>query len=248
VAGWRVVGQTTSAIYNSLVIDATAIGIITYRPVNRFESKKIGNGRIAKLRAAIQKRREEIANLKRVEDVTTDIKSLVDVVREHNIACTTEDDMKSKPHAGHDDAVRSARNDGVGPADVYREDGAWVYDAPETHPAQPVKPGGIPEFLKVDPAARAESWVQNPPLLKERTMSQIAAEERSAGLKIKKERGESKTAIIAALLVRDGGCTTVDILEATGWPTVSVPAMAEAAGLSLRKEKVPGSKTRYYGK
>jgi hypothetical protein len=63
-------------------------------------------------------------------------------------------------------------------------------------------------------------------------------------------RAGSKTEIVANLLKRKSGCTRVDILEATGWPAVSVPAMAKAAGLKLRKEKMddsPGKPTRYYG-
>jgi hypothetical protein len=61
-----------------------------------------------------------------------------------------------------------------------------------------------------------------------------------------KGNGSSKTSAVAGLLTRDGGCTTKDILEATGWPSVSVPAMAKAAGLSLRKVK-EGKSTRYFG-
>jgi hypothetical protein len=56
--------------------------------------------------------------------------------------------------------------------------------------------------------------------------------------------GISKTMLIAGLLTRAGGCTTKDILEATGWPAVSVPAMAKAAKLTLVKTKVDGV-TRY---
>lgn len=55
---------------------------------------------------------------------------------------------------------------------------------------------------------------------------------------------KSKTQIAADLIRREGGCTTKDILKATGWPTVSVPAIAKAAGLTLKKEKV-GRETRY---
>lgn len=60
-------------------------------------------------------------------------------------------------------------------------------------------------------------------------------------------RKGSKTALIAGLLKREKGCTTAQILEATGWPSVSVPASAKAAGLKLRKEKKPGEPTRYFG-
>jgi hypothetical protein len=73
-----------------------------------------------------------------------------------------------------------------------------------------------------------------------------SAKKRGGGAK-KPADGKSKTAIVAGLLKRSGGCTTADILEATGWPSVSVPAMAKAAGLRLRKEKVKGSPTQYFG-
>lgn len=56
-----------------------------------------------------------------------------------------------------------------------------------------------------------------------------------------------KAAIIGELLQRPEGCTTKDILAATGWPSVSVPAQAKAVGLVLSKEKRDGV-TRYFGK
>lgn len=58
--------------------------------------------------------------------------------------------------------------------------------------------------------------------------------------------GKSKVAAIAALLTRPEGTTTAEILKATGWPSVSVPQQAKAAGLKLRKEKEKGSPTRYF--
>jgi hypothetical protein len=57
-------------------------------------------------------------------------------------------------------------------------------------------------------------------------------------------RSGSKTAMAADLIRRSGGCTTADILKATGWPAVSVPAIARASGIKLAKEK-DGSVTRY---
>ena len=57
--------------------------------------------------------------------------------------------------------------------------------------------------------------------------------------------GGSKTEVVGKLLTRAGGCTGKEILEATGWPTVSVPAMAKACGLKLRREKAKGEPTRY---
>src|ERR1035437_6542130 len=50
-------------------------------------------------------------------------------------------------------------------------------------------------------------------------------------------RPGSKVEIIAGLLKRPEGCTTADVLQATGWPAVSMPAQAKAAGLTLTKEK-----------
>jgi len=46
----------------------------------------------------------------------------------------------------------------------------------------------------------------------------------------------SKTEKIATLLKRPTGCTRAEILKLTGWPTVSVQAVAKACGLKLRKE------------
>lgn len=60
-------------------------------------------------------------------------------------------------------------------------------------------------------------------------------------------RKGSKTEMVAKLLLRKSGTTTAEILEATGWPAVSVPALAKAAALKLRKEKEQGKPTRYYG-
>lgn len=57
-------------------------------------------------------------------------------------------------------------------------------------------------------------------------------------------RAGSKLAIVVDLLKRPEGCTTKDVLAATGWPTVSMPQQAKAAGLALKKEK-DGKVTRY---
>lgn len=65
----------------------------------------------------------------------------------------------------------------------------------------------------------------------------------------KREPGATnKNGLIASLLIRPEGCTCADILEATGWPTVSVPQQAKIAKLTLRKEKLKGEPTRYWGK
>ncbi len=57
-------------------------------------------------------------------------------------------------------------------------------------------------------------------------------------------REGSKLAVISALLARPEGCTTKEVLDATGWPAVSMPQQAKALGVTLKKEK-DGSVTRY---
>jgi hypothetical protein len=62
----------------------------------------------------------------------------------------------------------------------------------------------------------------------------------------KPTNGGSKTNTVHDLLLRKSGCTMADIQEATGWRTLSIPAVAKAAKLKLSKEKVAGSPTRYF--
>jgi hypothetical protein len=71
---------------------------------------------------------------------------------------------------------------------------------------------------------------------------------RKAGAKAKKastRTGPTKTSIAVDLLKRKEGTTTREILDATGWPAVSVPAIAARADLTLRQEK-DGRVTRYW--
>jgi hypothetical protein len=57
----------------------------------------------------------------------------------------------------------------------------------------------------------------------------------------------SKLHAVAALLKRAKGCTAAECMAATGWPSISMPAMAKAAGLKLKKVKEKGEPTRYWG-
>lgn len=71
-----------------------------------------------------------------------------------------------------------------------------------------------------------------------------------AEAKPKKEpvrNGRSKVNVIGDLLLKPEGTTTAEILATTGWPSVSVPAQAKMAGLTLRSEKVKGEPKRYWG-
>ncbi len=61
-----------------------------------------------------------------------------------------------------------------------------------------------------------------------------------------KKKGESKTDMIGSMLKRKNGCTTKEVLAATGWPAVSMPQQAKAAGLKLKKVKAEGQPTRYF--
>lgn len=63
-----------------------------------------------------------------------------------------------------------------------------------------------------------------------------------------REGKRTKLDIVRELLLRPEGCTRQEILDATGWPTVSVPANAATLKLSLTKEKKPGEVMRYWGR
>jgi hypothetical protein len=98
-------------------------------------------------------------------------------------------------------------------------------DKPKSPPKPAAKPKRAPTAAK-----RAKAAIKAPPKAKR-------ASEPRAG---------SKTAMAADLIRRPEGCTTADILKATDWPTVSLPAVAKAAGITLRKDKKPGEVTRYF--
>ena len=88
-----------------------------------------------------------------------------------------------------------------------------------------------------------------------KTKTKVKAKSKGNGAaktpRAKKNPGEvrkgSKTEIVANLLKRKNGCTAAEVLAATEWPAVSMPAIAKAAGLKLRKDKVKGEVTRYFG-
>lgn len=58
-------------------------------------------------------------------------------------------------------------------------------------------------------------------------------------------RPGSKLEMVVKLLQRKEGCTTADALKATGWPAISMPQQAKAAGIKLKKAK-DGKVTRYW--
>ncbi len=66
----------------------------------------------------------------------------------------------------------------------------------------------------------------------------------------KSSESVSKVETIGQLLRRKEGCTTAEVLKATGWPAVSMPQQARALGVKLKTEKVDGPNgrrvTRYH--
>lgn len=61
----------------------------------------------------------------------------------------------------------------------------------------------------------------------------------------KTARSGSKTEAIKSLLSRAAGCTAAEVMEATGWPSVSMPQQARNLGIKLKTEK-EGRVTRYW--
>ena len=137
--------------------------------------------------------------------------------------------------------------------------------ATEQPPAPETAPAATVGEISVTEAPPAADGLDVPPFLKrpapttEERDALIAKAKRTTGpgrkiknppnvapAKAKAPRGQSKTAMVGQMLLDPRGCTTADILKATGWPSVSVPAQAKAVGLGLRKEK-DGSVTRYFG-
>lgn len=61
-------------------------------------------------------------------------------------------------------------------------------------------------------------------------------------------RHGTKTATVAAMLQSKKGCTRAEILDATGWPSVSVQQLAKLAGLDLARPEKEGRVFRYRAK
>ena len=74
-----------------------------------------------------------------------------------------------------------------------------------------------------------------------RATTRPAKEKRTHG-----PRKGDKSALIETLLRQSQGCTTAEVLSATGWSAVSMPDQAKRLGVELRKEKKPGESTRYW--
>lgn len=118
--------------------------------------------------------------------------------------------------------------------------------APEPNkPAAPAKETTVKTKTKAaKPAAKKSAKKAATTTRRQKPARSASAARPAAQPKEGGVREGSKLSIIVGLLKRPGGCTTADVLKATGWPAVSMPQQAKAAGLELKKEKVDG-KTVY---
>lgn len=100
-------------------------------------------------------------------------------------------------------------------------------------------------------AAKPEADNREESAMRTKTKKKAAKQKARTAVKAKTVKAKttgarpgSKVELVAKLLQRPQGCTTADVLKATGWPSVSMPQQAKAAGLTLKKEK-DGKVTRY---
>jgi hypothetical protein len=130
-------------------------------------------------------------------------------------------------------------------------------DAPVRVNVEKDKGKSPPETLKIYPnleAFKADHNFQDYPFVKSAGMQDETIILVRASIWVGKERpakpagekGESKKELIKRMLLRPEGCTTKEVLEATGWPAVSMPGQAKMVGLQLRKVKENGV-TKYWG-
>jgi hypothetical protein len=120
----------------------------------------------------------------------------------------------------------------------------------ETSTATETEPKTTKPAAKKAPAKKAAAKSAKKAAPKKAAKKAASAKKAAAGASAKKAGGVapgSKTEAVAKLLQRPQGCTNAEVLKTTGWPTVSMPQQAKAAGLTLRKEKVKGEPTRYFG-
>jgi len=119
--------------------------------------------------------------------------------------------------------------------------------ATENKPAAATKKPATPKAAPAKPEAETTEESTMSRKTQKTTKSKARTAVKAATTKTAKAgevRPGSKLEAIVALLKRKNGCTTKDVLEATGWPAVSMPQQAKAAKLKLIKEK-DGKVTRY---
>ena len=75
----------------------------------------------------------------------------------------------------------------------------------------------------------------------------VTAESDSEAAKIDPTKFKTKKELIGALLTAKGGVSMKQVLDMTGWPSVSMPAQAAAAGMKLEKKKNKEGVVMYVG-
>jgi hypothetical protein len=218
-------GAQLVATYNALVEQASAVGLEGYRPVVRFTDRITADKRIAALESSIRARENgEIAEAPPVQGHMDPIGRL------HRV-----------PHTEPLVKFIDPRETG----------GCKTATIIECHEPKCVALGRCVKKEKRVKKTKEAKALKVSKAPKKDTMKKehkIVAGLREAISHAKGVNGHgSKTAEVGRLLRRKNGCTTADILEATGWKAVSVPAMAKHLDLRLRKEKEQGSVTRYFG-
>lgn len=139
--------------------------------------------------------------------------------------------------------------------EVYQtDDGKWAHrgraGVSQSRIGSPA-PEGPAETEPAQEPAQAEETASpdfDPTLLTDEQLEACMQERsrRRRGAPRKRTEGPTKRQLVEQLLLRPEGTTTREILDATGWPAVSVPQQAKASGLALRLEK-NGKVTRYFG-
>jgi hypothetical protein len=133
--------------------------------------------------------------------------------------------------------VRSPDDDRTIPSNPVRSNGPTP---PSTSPAKP-KAGSVRADTTKETAVTKKAKktkVQKSPRPRARKGARKATARATAARRAKGTvRPGSKLAAIVGLLQRPEGCTADEVRKATGWPSVSMPQQAKAAGITLAIEK-----------
>jgi hypothetical protein len=137
-----------------------------------------------------------------------------------------------------------------------KEGVAGPCDAGPFQPAEQPKDGIYKDLRNEEPQASTDgepveaAAVKSDDETKESEVSKKVKKGKAKRIKKAQDNGGlragSKLERVANLLKRKSGCTAAECLKAVGWNAISMPYMAKAAGLKLKKEKVAGKTTRYY--
>ncbi len=160
----------------------------------------------------------------------------------------------SKTYSSKSNAKRAAKEAGYAEATVTQSSDGWTWQQPRLPVVQSVASvitdvsvdeekilvSGFRDFLAADD--HSEGFIKE--LLRKAYRAGLSSRRR--GPRAARAGSPTKREIAATLLCRSGGATAREILDATGWPAVSVPAIAKASNLNMRQEK-DGRVTRYFG-